>query len=48
MCFFLAPLVLQRLQGHAGPVGLGERGLDDGARPQPPGEHHVDLGRGTR
>ena len=43
-----APLVLQRLQGHAGPVGLGQRRLDDGPRPQPPGQHHVDLGASTR
>src|SRR5579875_4010909 len=36
-------LVLQRLQRHARPVRLGERRLHDGARPQPPLQHHVDL-----
>src|SRR6266542_5738327 len=39
-----APLVLQRQQGHAGPVRLGQRRLDDGPRLEPAGQHHVDLG----
>src|SRR6185437_5829468 len=39
-----APLVLQCLQGHAGPVRLGQWRLDDGPRPEPAGHHHVDLG----
>ena len=38
------PLVLQCLGGQDGPVGVGERRLDDGARPQPPGQHDVELG----
>src|SRR5262249_44778487 len=37
------PLVLQYLSHQDGPVGLGERRLDDGARPQPPRHYHVDL-----
>ena len=38
------PLVLQRLDGQDGPVGSGERRLDYRARPQPPGQHDVELG----
>jgi hypothetical protein len=39
-----ASLVLQSLQRHAGPVGLGERRLHDGPRPQAPGQDDIHLG----
>ena len=41
---FLPPLVLQCLQRHRCPVRLGQRWLDYRSRPEPPGEHHVNLG----
>jgi len=41
------PLVLQHLSRQDGPVGLGERRLDDGARPQPPRRYHVEKRTGT-
>jgi hypothetical protein len=42
----VSPLVLQWLGGEDGPVGFGERRLDNRARPQPPGQHDVQLGLG--
>src|SRR5215467_9691166 len=39
----VAALVLQCLGGEDGPVGVGERWLDDGAGPQAPGQHDVQL-----
>jgi hypothetical protein len=39
-----SPLLGLGQRGQHPPVGLGEGWLQQAPRPQPPGQHHVDLG----